>query len=113
MKTSFSSYPRLWGMTGPDPNIDHRRVPNLMRFFKRKGSALPVTKDPGDYCPGDIVAWDLGEGVRHIGILVHRMSRDGERPLVVHNIGRGPRLEDALFDWKIIGHFRYGAGEGE
>jgi uncharacterized protein YijF (DUF1287 family) len=107
MNKNFSKYPKIWGLEKPDPNIDHRRVPNLMVFFKRKGEALPVTQNPADYKPGDLVAWDLGGGITHIGIVVDRKSPGGRRHMVVHNIGAGPRVEDMLFDYKIIGHFRF------
>jgi len=107
MKEVFWSYPKLWRMTGPDPNIDHRRVPNLMVYLTRKGSVLPIDNDPLIYRPGDIVAWELSNGLLHIGLVVVPRSRDGKRHLIVHNIGQGPKLEDALFVGRIIGHFRY------
>ena len=109
MAAAFSAYPsrRIWGLTAPDPNIDHRRVPNLMTFFKRRGAALPISNRPEDYKPGDIVAWDLGGGVTHIGIVVGIKSPDKRRHLIVHNIGAGTEIADGLFGWKIIGHFRY------
>lgn len=107
MAKDFAAYPDLWKRGAPDANIDHRRVPNLMVFFGRHSLTLPITKSPADYSPGDIVAWDLGGGVTHIGMVVDRRSPDGARWMIVHNIGRGPELQDALFDYKIIGHFRY------
>jgi uncharacterized protein len=91
----------------PDKNIDHRRVPNLMVFFKRNGESLPKSLRAEDYSPGDLVVWDLGRGILHIGIVVDRKSPDSERYMIVHNIGQGPRMEDVLFDWKIVGHYRY------
>jgi hypothetical protein len=108
MKANFGRYPKIWGLRGPDTNIDHRRVPNLMTFFSRKGEKLPITPKPGDYQTGDLVTWDLGGGVPHIGIVVDRRSPDGRRPLIVHNIGAGPQMEDVLFSWTITGHYRYG-----
>lgn len=109
MVHNFSAYPRSWRwlLAKPDPNIDHRRVPNLMVFFLRKGESLPITDRAEDYSPGDLVTWDLGGGVPHIGIVVDRRSPQTGRYMVVHNIGQGPQLEDVLFDWKITGHFRY------
>ncbi len=109
MLQNFSAYPRQrrWLSTSPDSNIDHRRVPNLMVFFSRKGASLPVTSRGEDYLPGDLVTWDLGGGVPHIGILVDRKSPQGDRYMVVHNIGQGPKMEDVLFSWKITGHYRY------
>jgi hypothetical protein len=107
MRAAFDAYPRIWGLSRPDRNIDHRRVPNLATFFERKGERLTISSDPADYSAGDLVTWDLGGGVPHIGIVVHRQSPDGRRPLVVHNIGAGPRLEDVLFGWKITGHYKY------
>ena len=109
MRSNFQDYPNNWGLTGTDRNIDHRRVPNLMTFFTRKGQSLEMTSDPGQYMPGDVVTWDLGGGVTHIGIVVKRKSRDGNRHLIMHNIGRGQVIEDCLFDFEIIGHYRYGA----
>ena len=105
MVPNFDAYPHKW-QPQPDSNIDHRRVPNLMVFFARKGKQLPLSQSAGDYSPGDIVAWDLGGGVTHIGIVVNQRASSG-RYMVVHNIGRGPQMEDVLFDRKIIGHYRY------
>lgn len=109
MKANFSKYPnqKRWGLKGTDRNIDHRRVPNQQVFFSRKGEEIPVTDNAADYEVGDIVAWDLGKGILHVGIVVDRKSRDGKRRLIVHNIGRGQVVEDVLFSWKIIGHYRY------
>ncbi len=107
MKKNFNAYPNLWGLKTTDKNIDHRRVPNLMTFFKRKGTVKPITNKPSDYLPGDIVCWNLGGGITHIGIVVNKKSRDGKRFLIVHNIGEGQVLADCLFDYKIIGHYRY------
>jgi uncharacterized protein len=111
MAANFGKYPKKWGLKKTDTNIDHRRVLNLMVFFARKGEKLAVTDKAADYGTGDIVAWDLtGDGLTHIGILTHLRSEDGQRPLIVHNIGAGPQLEDVLFNWKIIGHYRYYGG---
>lgn len=107
MKRDFSAYPRKWGRREPDPSIDHRRVPNLMTFFRREGAALPLSEKPGDYAPGDLVTWDLGGGLTHIGVVVADPLGSG-KPMIVHNIGRGPRLEDVLFTWTITGHYRWG-----
>jgi uncharacterized protein len=109
MLQNFSAYPRQrrWLLTQPDSNIDHRRVPNLMVFFSRKGETLKITADSKDYAPGDLVTWDLGGNVPHIGIVVDKRSPRTGRHLVVHNIGQGPKLEDVLLNWKITGHYRY------
>jgi uncharacterized protein YijF (DUF1287 family) len=107
MKVNFSKYPKIWGLKTTDKNIDHRRVPNLMTYFKRKGAAKPITKNAKDYLPGDVVAWNLGGAITHIGIVVNKKSRDSERYLIVHNIGAGQVLEDCLFKFKIIGHYRF------
>jgi uncharacterized protein YijF (DUF1287 family) len=109
MEPNFSSYPRKWRwLSGhPDASIDHRRVPNLMVFFSRKGEALAITERADDYSPGDLVTWDLGGNVPHIGIVVDQKSPTSGRYMIVHNIGRGPKIEDVLFNWKITGHYRY------
>ena len=108
MDASFAAYPRKWGLKKTDTNIDHRRVPNLMVFFERAGAALPVTADARDYKPGDVVTWDLGGGLTHIGVVVAVPSAaDESRLQIVHNIGAGPKMEDVLFNWQITGHYRY------
>jgi hypothetical protein len=108
MKASFSVYPKIWGMKKTDTNIDHRRVPNLQTYFKRKGKSLSVTKNASDYKPGDLVTWDLtDDGLPHIGLVTNLWSEETKRYVIVHNIGSGARLEDRLFDWKVTGHYRY------
>jgi uncharacterized protein len=109
MVRNFSAYPnqRRWMLAHTDSNIDHRRVPNLMVFFSRQGQSLGATARAADYLPGDLVTWDLGGNIPHIGMVVDRKSAQSGRNLVVHNIGRGPQMEDVLFNWKITGHFRY------
>lgn len=107
MTKNFALYPKNWGRKTPDTNIDHRRVPNLMVFFGRKGEKKLITKKSEDYLPGDIVCWDLNGRQLHIGLVVNRKSSDGKRYLIVHNIGAGQVIEDVLFAWKIIGHYTY------
>lgn len=107
MVDDFQIYPKIWGLTRTDRNIDHRRVPNLMTFFKRHGAVKPITTDADDYLPGDIVCWNLGGAITHIGIVVNKKSDDGQRYQIVHNIGGGQVMEDILFDYKIIGHYVY------
>ena len=107
MKKNFTIYPRKWGLRGPDANIDHRRVPNLMTWFDRQGKARPITKDAKDYLPGDVIAWDMTPGLPHIGMVSKIKVEGAERYAVVHNIGAGARIEDVLFAWKITGHYRY------
>ncbi|PKM26000.1 MAG: DUF1287 domain-containing protein [Gammaproteobacteria bacterium HGW-Gammaproteobacteria-13] len=105
MRANFRLYPKNWGLSRPDSNIDHRRVPNLMTWFKRQGWALSLGQDAERYRPGDIVTWDLGDGLTHIGIISDRQAGSGV-PLVLHNIGRGTQEEDILFSFKITGHYR-------
>ena len=104
---NWDAYPhqRRWNLDKPDPNIDHRRVPNLMTWFRRAGYGLQPARDAAAYLPGDIVAWDLGRGILHIGIVSSRATAGGV-PLVVHNIGAGTREEDILFRYTIIGQYR-------
>ena len=106
MKRNFRAYPKHWGLRAPDRNIDHRRVPNLATFFKRKGTSLSVTRNARDYRAGDVVTWRLSSGVPHIGI-VSDVVRGG-RPLIVHNIGAGTQHEDVLFAYELTGHYRFG-----
>jgi len=109
MLRNFTAYPnqRRWRLARPDANIDHRRVPNLMVFFQRNGENLPITNRAADYLPGDLVTWDLGRNLPHIGIVVNQKSSGGSAYMLVHNIGEGPKMEDVLFNWKITGHYRY------
>ena len=107
MKENFHLYPKHWRLTAPDPNIDHRRVPNLMVFFKRKGLSLPVDHTTKTHRPGDIICWDLGGGITHIGLVVDRSSPDSGRYMIMHNIGAGQVLADVSIGHRIIGHFRY------
>jgi len=108
MRRHFSAYPKHWGLKRPDRNIDHRRVPNLRVFFALHGTRLPVSEAPGDYLPGDLITQTIAGRLPHIGIVTHLRSNDGLRPLIVHNIGAGARLEDTLFEFPITGHYRYG-----
>ncbi len=105
MKAYFNLYPKKWGLKKPDTNIDHRRVPNLMTYFSRFGTKLPISTHANDYNPGDIVCWDLGGNITHIGIVIQKRSADNKRFLIVHNIGNGQVIEDCLFSFKIIGHY--------
>ena len=107
MSRAFAAYPRLWGLSRPDPNIDHRRVPNLQTYFERRGAGRPVTRDPAAYRPGDVVTWMLPGNLPHIGLVTDARSEDGRRPLIVHNIGRGPEVEDMLLQFPITGHYRF------
>jgi len=107
MKANFKKYPKKWGLSSPDKNIDHRRVPNLMTFFSRHGTIKKISQTTNDYQPGDIVCWDLGRGITHIGIVSRKKSEDRQRYLIIHNIGAGQVLEDCLFQFTIIGHYSY------
>lgn len=107
MKANFALYPKNWGLKKTDTNIDHRRVPNLMTYFSRFGTVLKKSKDAKDYLPGDIVTWNLGGGIGHIGIVIDKRSGDQQRYLVVHNIGNGQEISDCLFAFVITGHYRF------
>lgn len=107
MKAHFSLYPNQWGLSKTDTNIDHRRVPNLEVFFARKGKKLPVTDLASDYQAGDLVTWRLNGKLPHIGIVSNKKSSDGKRRMIVHNVGGGQVLEDVLFAYPILGHYRY------
>jgi uncharacterized protein YijF (DUF1287 family) len=107
MRAHFSSYPNKWNLTKTDRNIDHRRVPNLMKFFERHGQSVAISDDPMQYQPGDIVCWMLPGNLTHIGIVVDKKSPNGRNYQVVHNIGAGQVIEDCLFTYRIIGHYRF------
>lgn len=107
MSRNFEQYPAIWGLKRPDSNIDHRRVPNLEVFFKRFAEPLVISQNAEDYQPGDIVSWRLHNNLPHIGIVSDVKDEESGRYKIVHNIGLGPKLEDRLFDYKIVGHFRY------
>lgn len=109
MKANFSKYPNLkkWGMRGTDTNIDHRRVPNLNTFFERKGQKLPVSTNASDYNTGDIISWMINGKLPHIGIVTNKKSADGKINLIVHNVGGGQVLANCLFDYEIVGHYKY------
>ncbi|MDX2474996.1 MAG: DUF1287 domain-containing protein [Candidatus Krumholzibacteria bacterium] len=107
MVADYESYPQLWGLRKADSNIDHRRVPNLQTFLQRQGAELPVSDVATDYHQGDLVTWMLPGNLPHIGIVIDKRSVDGQRPLIVHNIGAGPEIEDVLFSYSVTGHYRY------
>ena len=108
MTANFALYPKKWALQKTDPNIDHRRVLNLQTFFTRRGKSLPISEKGEDYQPGDIVAWDLdGKGMTHIGIVSNLWNAETGRYSIIHNIGGGANREDRLFEWKILGHYRY------
>ena len=107
IRSNFSVYPNLWELRKPDSNIDHRRVPNLRTFFTLHGQALPLSRSGVDYQPGDMVTWKLPGNLPHIGIVTDHRAPGTDRPMIVHNIGQGPQLEDVLFKYQITGHYRY------
>ncbi len=104
MTKNFGAYPRSWGLSRPDSNIDHRRVPNLMKYFERKGKKLPLDSA---YQPGDVVAWRLSNGLHHIGMVAEDRVPGTDRPYMIHNIGAGARKEDVLRAFVILGHYRW------
>ncbi len=105
MLRAFSAYPRLWGLSAPDRNIDHRRVPNLETWLTRHAERIAVSSDSANFRAGDIVSWRLPNGLPHIGLVSDRRS-DAGVPLVIHNIGAGTQEEDVLFAWPVSGHWR-------
>ena len=108
MRENFALYPKKWNLPKPDANIDHRRVPNLQKYFERKGKSLNISGNGKAYKPGDVVSWDLnGKGLTHIGLVSNVFNEETGRYSIIHNIGAGAKIEDVLFDWKITGHYRY------
>ena len=106
MKPHFAAYPRIWGLSAPDKNIDHRRVPNLQMFFKRQGASLPVTPNGSDYLPGDLITCTVAGKLPHIALVVPAPD-GGSTPWIVHNIGQGPQFENRLFEFPLTGHYRW------
>lgn len=104
MARHFAEHPKLWGSTRPDPNIDHRRVPNLQRFLERNGQVLPLSQVADEYRPGELVTWLLPGNCPHIGTVTDGGASASGRPLIAHNIGSGPQLDDMLFEYRITGH---------
>ena len=113
MRANFSAYPskRIWGLKKPDTNIDHRRVPNLQVFFQRHGQSLKVSQSSQDYQPGNLVTWMLPGNLPHIGIISSQYDPITGTPLVVHNVGQGPKLENFLFNYPITGHYTFNPTE--
>ncbi len=109
MQNNFRVYPskRIWGLTKPDKNIDHRRVPNLQVYFERHAKVLTKSLNAEDYKAGDIVTWMLPGNLPHIGMVVNEIAQGSGNPLIVHNIGRGPEMSDMLFAYTITGHYRF------
>ena len=109
MKSNFSLYPskRIWGLNSTDKNIDHRRVPNLQIFFKRHGVNLKISSNKADYSVGDIITWMLPNNSPHIGMIIDETHPVSGNPMIVHNIGLGPKIDDIIFDYKITGHYRF------
>jgi hypothetical protein len=108
MGAAFSAYPRTWGLDRPDPNIDHRRVPNLRTWLSRQDAALPIPRDAAGWRPGDIVTSLIDNRGTHIGLVSDRRGPDGW--LILHNVGAGTREEDALLAWPITGRYRWRLG---
>lgn len=107
MQANFSDYPKIWGLSSTDANIDHRRVPNLQTFFERHGKELKITRDENDYKEGELVTWMLPGNLPHIGIVSNQLVKNTGRPKIIHNIGRGPIEDDILFNYEITGHYRF------
>ncbi len=106
MVAHFAAYPRHWGLKRPDRNIDHRRVPNLERFWQRAGADLPLPGIPADWRPGDLFSSLVGGCLPHTGIVSDKVSPRGV-PLVIHNIGRGTQEEEISAVGRMIGRYRW------
>jgi len=106
MKRHLLSYPRHGAKA--DPNIDHRRVPNLVHYLSKYGKRLTIAVTPATlpaWHAGDVVFWILPNGLDHCGVVSDRKDAKGI-PLVIHNISQTAE-EDVLCTWKIVGHYRY------
>ena len=112
MRKHFSKYPKNWGLSRTDKNIDHRRVPNLQTYFKRQGWSIPVTHKKEDYKPGDLVTCTVAGRLPHIMIVSDRKAANGT-PLIIHNIGGGAMEEARLFEFPLTGHYRVSSAKTE
>ncbi len=110
MAKNFASYPKTWGLSKPDPNIDHRRVPNLQRYFKRRNAELAMSDEYSSCEAGDLVTMMLPGNLPHIGIVSGKKAEDSGRPLLIHNIGAGTREEDILATYPHTGRYRFALG---
>jgi uncharacterized protein len=106
MKANFSAYPKNWGLSRTDKNIDHRRVPSLQAYFRRSGYKVADTKEPSKFQPGDLVTCTVPPNLPHVMIVSDKKTAEGV-PLVIHNIGSGAREEDVLFTYPLTGHYRW------
>ena len=85
MTADFAAYPQQWGLSAPDPNIDHRRVPNLATWLERHRARLPIPTNPADWRPGDIFTCRVNQNGTHIGLVSDRAgSRSGRRIRPLH-----------------------------
>lgn len=91
MAANFAVYPRNWGLSRTDRNIDHRRVPNIETWLKRRGHQRPAR----DWRPGDLLTCRVPRNLPHIAIVSDRRGADGQYK-VIHNIGRGTREETLI-----------------
>jgi uncharacterized protein len=110
MAKNFASYPKTWGLSKTDRNIDHRRVPNLQRFFKRQNAELAISEDYSSFEAGDLVTMLLPGNLPHIGIVSGASNESGSKPMLIHNIGGGTQLEDNLGLYRITGRYRFALG---
>jgi uncharacterized protein YijF (DUF1287 family) len=94
----------------PDPDIDFRRVYNLLIFFQ--SYAIPLTNDItqiNEWQPGDIAIFcNEYDNPDHIGIISDKRAEDGTA-LLIHNSGQLEREENALPDRIVMAHFRFDA----
>ncbi|MEM1035612.1 MAG: DUF1287 domain-containing protein [Pseudomonadota bacterium] len=102
MKANFALYPKTWGLSRTDRNIDHRRVPNMETWLARHGHELPAS----DWIPGDVLTCRVGGRLPHIGILSDQRGRDG-RWRAIHNIGLGTLEDSRIWDYGQKRRFRF------
>jgi hypothetical protein len=106
MGAAFSAYPQIWGLTRPDRNIDHRRVPNLETYLRRHGTELAVPDTLADWQAGDLYTMRLNGRLPHIGIVSNKVTPMGHN-YVIHNIGAGTAEDDILGQFDDERRFRF------
>lgn len=107
----IQAHQRLYPLSHPDPNIDHRRCRNLVVYFRRHAKELPTSPAKAHWKPGDIVFWSTGgkSYLDHIGIIGNHIGASGNPTVVQHLPGAYVNETDTLYQFQVLHHFRWSA----